>query len=80
MGSITQSDHADTVFIGDHIYTVNAEKPWVEAVVITDRHIIYAGDSAGPQRLINESTDVHMLESSMLLVSFLYLCVVHSKL
>jgi predicted amidohydrolase YtcJ len=37
---------ADTVLSNGRIYTVNPDRPWVEAVAIRDGKYLYAGDSA----------------------------------
>ena len=56
---------ADTVLTSARIYTVNADKPWAEAVAILDGKYIFVGDAVAADAYIGEHTEVIDLEGRM---------------
>jgi predicted amidohydrolase YtcJ len=62
--------YGDLAFINASVYTVDADNPLAEAVVVQGDAIIYVGDSAGASALIGRSTEVHDLGGKLLLPGF----------
>lgn len=56
---------ADTVLVNGKIYTVNAARPWVEAVAIKSGKYIYVGDAAGAQAYTGAETQLVDLQGKM---------------
>ena len=67
---------ADTVFLGGHVYTVDADRSWAEAVAVADGRIVYVGDSDGAEDLVGSRTRVIDLDGRMLLPGF-HLSLIH---
>ncbi|MBK9664825.1 MAG: amidohydrolase [Gammaproteobacteria bacterium] len=65
-----QQPAADRVFLNGAVYTVNPAQPWAEAVAIRAGAIVYVGDDAGAQSLIDTRTVVSDLRGRMLLPGF----------
>jgi len=62
---------ADTVFLGESIYTANKQAPWAQAVAIKDGAIIYVGNREGVNVYTNAQTKKHVLGRKMLLPGFI---------
>lgn len=62
---------ADYVFSHGKVYTVDARRPWAEAVAVTGNKIVYVGDSAGADRLVGENTRVMDLSDQLLVPGFI---------
>jgi len=65
--STNNDNGADWVLTGGRIYTVDDSQPWVEAVAIRDRRIVYAGDDAGAGAFISSSTKTNDLDGRMVI-------------
>lgn len=65
-----QSTGADTVFIGGGVYTVDDDRSWAEAVVVTDGEIVFVGSSDQVQSFIGVNTDVVDLDGNLLMPGF----------
>ena len=63
--AVISTPAADRVLTNGHIYTVNPQQPWVEAVAIRDGRYVYAGTTTGAAGFIGESTDVMDLAGRM---------------
>ena len=61
---------ADLVLTGGRFYTVDAERPWAEAVAILDGAIAYVGDDAGARALVGPKTRHHDLAGRLVLPGF----------
>ena len=64
-------DVADIVFSNARVYTVDAEKPWAEAVAVKDSEIVYVGDAAGVEAYIGDATAHRDLNGQLLLPGFI---------
>ena len=65
-----QPKFADTVYHTGKIYTVNAEKPWAQAVAIRNGRIAYVGTDDGVRSHIGPDTVVHDLHGKLMLPAF----------
>lgn len=63
----TQVQPADTVLTNGRIYTVDAARPWAEAVAIRDGKYVYVGDAAGSSAHVGGSTNVVDLQGEMVM-------------
>ena len=61
---------ADTVFRSGSIYTVDEQRPWAEAVAITDGRISYVGSNTGVDKYTGSETTVVNLDGRMMLPAF----------
>ena len=61
---------ADDIFTNGTAYTVNDKQPWAEAVAVSDKEIVYVGDSAGAKEYIGEKTKVIDASGKMILHGF----------
>ncbi|MFC1795999.1 amidohydrolase [Pseudomonadota bacterium] len=61
---------ADRVFINGAVYSVDADRSWVEAVAVTDGRIIATGSNLAIGGLIGDNTRVTDLQGQMLLPGF----------
>jgi predicted amidohydrolase YtcJ len=61
---------ADRVFVNGAVYTVDAERSWVEAVAITGNEIGFVGSSREAEKLIGPETVVVDLNGQMMLPGF----------
>ncbi len=57
----------DTVFYNAQAYTMDAKKPWAEAVALKGDTIVYVGDNAGALALAGNATQKHDLKGKMVL-------------
>jgi predicted amidohydrolase YtcJ len=72
LGCEKAADHsADIVFTNASAYTLNAEKPWAEAVAVQGDRIVYVGDNDGVPDLIGADTMRYDLSGQMLLPGFI---------
>jgi predicted amidohydrolase YtcJ len=62
-----QIQPADSVFINGRIYTVDAARPWAEAVAIRDGKYVYVGDAEGTAAHVGGSTQVVDLQGKMVM-------------
>lgn len=58
---------ADTVITNGRIYTLDADRPWAEALAISDGHYVYVGDAAGAQPFLGKETRHIDLQGKMLM-------------
>ena len=65
-----QPKFADTVYHTGKIYTVNAEKPWAQAVAIRNGRIAYVGTDDGVRSHIGPETTVYDLRGRLMLPAF----------
>ncbi len=65
-----QPKFADTVYHTGKIYTVNAEKPWAQAVAIRNGKIAFVGTDDAVRSHIGPDTVVHDLRSHLMLPAF----------
>ncbi|MFC7050044.1 amidohydrolase [Emcibacter nanhaiensis] len=56
---------ADKIFFNGHIYTVEQEQPWAEAVAITDGRFVAVGTDAEIRKLAGKNTEMVDLEGRM---------------
>ncbi len=61
---------ADTVFRSGSIYTVDEQRPWAEAVAITDGRISYVGSNTGVDKYTGSETTVVNLDGRLMLPAF----------
>jgi predicted amidohydrolase YtcJ len=61
---------ADVVFRNAAVYTMDATRPWTEAVAISGGRIGYAGSDSGIQAWIGPKTTVIDLHGKMMLPRF----------
>ena len=66
-GGDTAARPADTVLSQARIYTVDAARPWAEAVAIKDGAIVYVGDDAGAEAWAGPGTRRHRLGHNLVL-------------
>jgi len=62
--------HADLVFVGGGVYTVDAARPWARAVAVRGGRIVRVGDDADVRALVGPRTDVIDLQGRLLLPGF----------
>lgn len=63
-------DYADSVYLNGRVYTVDASRPWAEAVGIARGRIVYVGDDAGAAELVGPDTLRVDLDGRMMLPAF----------
>ncbi len=68
--SAPSASHADHVYQNGRIYTVDADRSWAQAVAIQDGRIVYVGSDVDVQEYVGPDTQVHDLESRMMLPAF----------
>ena len=61
---------ADLVLTGGAVYTVDAARPWAQAVAVKDGRIVAVGTDGSVADLIGPKTEVHDLDGRMLLPGF----------
>ncbi len=66
----TPHPKAELVLRNGAIYTVDAQRSWAEALAIANGRIVYVGDNAGVEKLINDKTRVIDLRGKMVLPGF----------
>lgn len=59
------------LYTNGHIYTVNKEQEWVEAVVVQGNRIVYTGDRAGAEVLCGNDAELYDLAGRMMLPGFI---------
>lgn len=64
-------DAASMVFVNGGVYTLDDERPWVEAVAISGDRIMYVGSNDGVQKYIADDTEIVDLQGNMLLPGFI---------
>ena len=64
------SGPADLAFVGGGVYTVDAARPWVEAVAVRGSRIVAAGTDAEVREASGPATDVVDLSGRLLLPGF----------
>ena len=62
---------ADHVFFNAAVYTLDANRPWAEAVAVDDGRIVFVGANADAEALVGAATVVHDLGGRMLLPGFI---------
>ena len=63
-------DHADTVVLHAKIYTLDAKRPWAEALAIRGNRIVAVGSDAEIAKLQSQNTQVIDAESRLVLPGF----------
>ncbi|WP_162300058.1 amidohydrolase [Kineobactrum sediminis] len=58
---------ADTIYLNAHIYTVNPDRVWADAVAIRDGRFVHVGDSAGADAYRGPTTTVIDLQGAMVM-------------
>ena len=61
---------ADLVFHNGPVYTVDASRPWIRAVAVKGKRIVFAGDDDGAATFVGPGTRVVDLAGRMLLPGF----------
>jgi predicted amidohydrolase YtcJ len=61
---------ADSVYHSGKIYTVDAKRPWAEAVAIRNGKIVFVGSDDGARAFIGPKTSVHNLKGRLMLPGF----------
>ena len=61
---------ADRVFLNGAVYTVDAARPWSEAVAIAGGRIVFVGDDEDAEAYIGDATEVTDLDGQMMLPGF----------
>lgn len=61
----------DLALLNARVYTLDAQAPWAEAVVIRDDTIVFVGDGAGAETFIDDSTRVIDAGEQLLLPGFI---------
>jgi len=61
---------ADVVFRGGAVYTVDAARPWAEAVAVSDGRIVFVGDGADVEPFVGPETRVVDVGDGLLLPGF----------
>ena len=69
-GCAPEAPFSDTVFLNGQVYTVDADSPWAEAVVVADGLVVMVGSNDDAQDWIGDGTEVIDLEGQMLLPGF----------
>ena len=59
------------VFTNGTIYTSDQQNPWVEAVVVEDERIVYAGDRKGMEAVVKGDATIYDLKGKLLLPGFI---------
>lgn len=62
---------ADRIFYNGHIYTMDSELPWAEAVAVSDGKVMAVGSYEQMDSIINDETEVIDLEGKYLLPGFI---------
>lgn len=62
---------ASLIFRGGGVYTVDPRRPWVEAVAVRGKQIVYVGDDAGAEAFAGPATRIVDLHGRMLLPGFI---------
>lgn len=62
---------ADRIFYNAHVYTMDRNMPWVEAVAVKDGDILAVGNYDGMEALIGDDTEVVDLEGKYMLPGFI---------
>ncbi|MCG7561117.1 amidohydrolase [Pseudoalteromonas sp. McH1-42] len=65
-----EAHSASMVFTNGRIYTVNAEQPWAQAVVLQDNKIVLVGSNEEAQMYISDTTQHIDLKGKMMLPGF----------
>ena len=65
------NNYADQVFINGHLYTVDDENPWAEALAIRGDEIIFVGDNADAEGLVGPETVRHDVAGKTMLPGFI---------
>ena len=68
--SDTPAGVADRVFLHGGVYTVDAQQPWAEAVVVRNGEIVFVGSDADAGLWIGDATEIVDLTGRMLLPGF----------
>jgi predicted amidohydrolase YtcJ len=63
-------EHADLVLLGGGVYTLDATRPWAEAVAVRGGRIVHVGANADVRALVGPGTDVIDLRGKLLLPGF----------
>ncbi|MCF8069213.1 MAG: amidohydrolase [Desulfobacterales bacterium] len=71
MGDTSGIKTADLVMKNGRIYTVDRNKSWSEAVAVTDKMIVYVGDSDGVESYVGPDTQVIDLKGKMVMPGFI---------
>lgn len=66
-----QSAYGDIAFTNAKVYTLDADRPWADTVVVKDDRIIYVGESEGAVNLISEETESVNLRGQLMLPGFI---------
>jgi len=67
----TQNPGVDKIFTNAKAYTLDAARPWAEAIAVDGNTIVYVGDNAGALALAGTTTERHDLRGQMLLPGFI---------
>lgn len=68
--SLAGGGTAELLFTNGHIYTVNPEQPWVDAVAIRDGMIVAVGSEEEASAAVSDSAEVIDLDGKMLMPGF----------
>lgn len=60
-----------TAFVNGKVFTVNANQPFAEAVIIEDNKIVFVGSNKDAENMIDSSTEVIDLENKSMLPGFI---------
>jgi len=63
-------ESADLILRDGEVYTVDADRPWAEAVAVKDGKIVYVGSNAGVIKHSGPNTRVVILDGKMVLPGF----------
>jgi predicted amidohydrolase YtcJ len=66
-----ESPTGSIALVNARVYTMNADAPEADAVVVRNDSILYVGDAAGAEPFIGESTDVRDLGGQLVLPGFI---------
>src|SRR5210317_1161772 len=66
-----ESPTGSIALVNARVYTMNADAPEADAVVVRNDSILYVGDAAGVAPFIGESTDVRDLGGQLVLPGFI---------
>ena len=69
-GTSDNTPGADLVFTNGRVYTLDTDRPWAEAVAVSDGRISFVGSSAGAEQYIGSDTTVVDLNRRMMLPAF----------
>jgi predicted amidohydrolase YtcJ len=71
-GDKTSEDNAaDVVFTNAKVYTLDAARPWAEAVAVRGNEIVYVGDAVGAEALVGAATLRNDVGGQLLLPGFI---------